>query len=142
MRKSVGLAIVLGMLIGCGGSEEPAKKPAAPAAPAAPPTTLQQGTAASKGAAGAEEYELDVIVEGEPDEGPPPLTVKFQGYVEEDEGGPWKYAWDFGDGSTSTEQNPSHTYQKDGEYTATLTVTDQKNNTGNDEIDIFVEKDE
>ena len=138
MRKSVGLALILGMLIGCGGSEEPAKKPAAPAAP---PTTLQQGTAA-KPPAGAENYELDVIVEGEPDEGPPPLTVKFQGYVEEDEGGPWKFAWDFGDGATSTEQNPTHVYQKEGEYTATLTVTDQKNNTGNDEIDVFVEKDD
>ena len=141
MRKSVGLALVVGMLIGCGGSEEPAKKPAAPPAPAAPPTTLQQGTA-GKPPAGAENFELDVIVEGEPDEGAPPLTVKFQGYVEEDEGGPWKFAWDFGDGSTSTEQNPTHVYQKEGEFTATLTVTDQKNNTGNDEIDIFVEKDE
>lgn len=31
--------------------------------------------------------------------------------------------WDFGDGTTSTEQNPIHTYQKDGvHYTVTLTV--------------------
>jgi hypothetical protein len=31
---------------------------------------------------------------------------------------------------------------KEGEYTATLTVTDQKNNKGTDEIDIFVETEE
>ena len=32
--------------------------------------------------------------------------------------------WDFGDGTTSTEQNPIHTYQKDGvHYTVTLTVS-------------------
>ena len=134
--ERLGLAVILGFLIGCGGSEEPAKTPATP------PTTVQEGQAAPKPPAGAQEYELDVIVEGEPDEGAPPLTVKFQGYVEEDEGGPWKFAWDFGDGSTSTEQNPTHVYQKEGEYTASLTVTDTRSYTGNDEIDIFVEKDE
>lgn len=32
--------------------------------------------------------------------------------------------WDFGDGTTSTEQNPIHTYQEDGvHYTVTLTVS-------------------
>jgi serine protease len=34
------------------------------------------------------------------------------------------WAWDFGDGSTSSEQNPSHTYAAAGDYTVTLTVTD------------------
>jgi PKD repeat protein len=31
--------------------------------------------------------------------------------------------WDFGDGSTSTEQNPVHTYAEDGTYVVTLTVS-------------------
>lgn len=34
------------------------------------------------------------------------------------------YLWDFGDGNTSTMQNPSHTYATGGAYTVCLTVTD------------------
>lgn len=38
--------------------------------------------------------------------------------------GPWQYAWDFGDGTTSTEPDPqSHTYATFGVYTITLTVS-------------------
>jgi PKD repeat protein len=33
------------------------------------------------------------------------------------------YAWTFGDGETSTEQNPVHTYTQSGSYTAAITVT-------------------
>ena len=33
------------------------------------------------------------------------------------------WEWDFGDGNTSTEQNPTHTYAAFGSYTVTLTVT-------------------
>lgn len=33
------------------------------------------------------------------------------------------YSWQFGDGQTSTEQNPSHTYLNDGNYTVILTAT-------------------
>ncbi len=37
------------------------------------------------------------------------------------------WEWDFGDGGTSTQQNPSHTYVNEGFYTVTLTLT---SNTG------------
>lgn len=40
------------------------------------------------------------------------------------------WAWDFGDGSTSAEQNPVHTYAERGDYTVTLTVTDNQGLTG------------
>ncbi len=36
---------------------------------------------------------------------------------------PLTYFWDFGDGATSTEQNPSHTYIRKAFYTVKLTVT-------------------
>ncbi|MCE4566625.1 PKD domain-containing protein [Maribellus sp. CM-23] len=33
------------------------------------------------------------------------------------------YSWDFGDGETSTEENPVHVYAETGEYTVSLTAT-------------------
>ena len=37
------------------------------------------------------------------------------------------WLWDFGDGQTSTQQNPSHAYAATGDYTVTLTVTNGNN---------------
>jgi len=42
---------------------------------------------------------------------------------------PYSYAWDFGDGITSTDQSPVHSYQSRGNYTVTLKVTDDQGNT-------------
>jgi len=39
------------------------------------------------------------------------------------------WAWDFGDGNSSTAENPVHTYAAGGTYTVTLTVTDTNNET-------------
>ncbi len=39
------------------------------------------------------------------------------------------YSWDFGDGNTSTDMNPTHIYNDEGTYTVVLTVTDQCGNT-------------
>jgi PKD repeat protein len=38
------------------------------------------------------------------------------------------YAWDFGNGETSDEINPSHSYKIHGNYTVTLSATDQHGN--------------
>ncbi|MGW5773483.1 carbohydrate-binding protein [Streptomyces longwoodensis] len=57
--------------------------------------------------------------------GKAPLNVSFSSAGSADpEGGALGYAWAFGDGVTSTAANPSHTYTADGQYTATLRVTD------------------
>jgi PKD repeat protein len=40
--------------------------------------------------------------------------------------GPKTWLWEFGDGETSTEQSPVHTYQKTGTYNVKLTVTNDK----------------
>jgi len=34
------------------------------------------------------------------------------------------WGWDFGDGNTSTEQNPENTYETPGNFTVSLTATD------------------
>ncbi|HKK61009.1 MAG TPA: PKD domain-containing protein, partial [Bacteroidales bacterium] len=35
------------------------------------------------------------------------------------------YSWDFGDGETSTEENPTHTYAETGTYTVVLTAMNE-----------------
>ncbi|MFF3033396.1 PQQ-dependent sugar dehydrogenase [Streptomyces rubiginosohelvolus] len=63
--------------------------------------------------------------------GPTPLAVSFSSAGSADpEGGNLTYAWDFGDGTTSTDPNPSHSYATDGTYNPTLTVTDPEGLTG------------
>ncbi|MDA3912209.1 MAG: FISUMP domain-containing protein [Bacteroidales bacterium] len=47
-------------------------------------------------------------------------TVQFTDISTND---PTDWQWDFGDGNTSTEQNPSHTYENEGTYTVSLTVS-------------------
>jgi len=42
---------------------------------------------------------------------------------------PYSHEWDFGDGKTSTESNPTHVYAKPGSYTISLKVTDDRGNT-------------
>ena len=57
-------------------------------------------------------------------EGDKPLNVEFSGEGTDPDGKIVSYYWDFGDGDTSNEQNPLHTYQSSGYYNAELTVTD------------------
>jgi hypothetical protein len=40
---------------------------------------------------------------------------------------PYAWSWNFGDGTTSTEQNPTHAYTSSGTKTVTLSVTDNSN---------------
>ncbi|GAB7016628.1 hypothetical protein JCM10550A_19970 [Methanogenium cariaci] len=53
-------------------------------------------------------------------EGTMPLTVHF---TDLSTGNPTSYLWDFGDGATSTEREPSHTYTREGDFTVRLTAT-------------------
>ncbi|NLV27999.1 MAG: PKD domain-containing protein [Methanomicrobiales archaeon] len=55
---------------------------------------------------------------GSPASGSAPLTVSFH---DTSSGNPERWLWQFGDGATSTEQNPVHTYSLNGIYTVSLT---------------------
>jgi outer membrane protein assembly factor BamB len=51
---------------------------------------------------------------------------------------PYQYYWDFSDGNTSEEQNPTHTYAHRGNYTAVLTVTDFSGNQSDDTAEVNI----
>ena len=51
-----------------------------------------------------------------------PMTVAF---TDKSLNAPTAWKWDFGDGSTATEQNPSHTYTTLGIYTVSLTASNK-----------------
>jgi hypothetical protein len=58
-------------------------------------------------------------------EGPPPLTVAFSSAGSLDpEGQALSFLWTFGDGQSSTEPNPVHTYVQKGQQIVSLTVSD------------------
>jgi len=54
------------------------------------------------------------------------LTCSFTSTSSDPDGSIAAYSWTFGDGGTSTLQNPSHTYAAAGTYTVALTVTDNQ----------------
>ena len=60
--------------------------------------------------------------------GTTPLTVDF---IDQSSNNPTTWQWNFGDGGTSSEQNPAHIYTDQGSYTVELTVN---NSYGSDTI--------
>ncbi|MFI9797260.1 lectin [Streptomyces sp. NPDC052302] len=71
--------------------------------------------------------------------GKAPLSVSFSSAGSSDpDGDTLGYAWTFGDGATSTAANPSHTYTAEGQYTATLKVTDPSGKSATASVQITV----
>ena len=64
--------------------------------------------------------------------------LQFTGSVYGGEPG-YSWSWDFGDGTTSTEQNPTHTYTSLGEYPVELTVVDDTGAIATDETSVTIE---
>ncbi len=65
------------------------------------------------------------VANATPTIGTAPLDVTFSSLGSFDpDAQPISYSWAFGDGGTSTQANPTHTYLASGVYTATLTVTE------------------
>ena len=63
---------------------------------------------------------------GSPRTGNAPMNVYFK---DRSSGSPTAWNWDFGDGTSSTLQNPKHTYSAAGSYTIKLTVTNAAGST-------------
>jgi PKD repeat protein len=66
------------------------------------------------------------------------LTCAFQDRSSDDDGTIQSRSWSFGDGTSSTETNPSHTYATSGKYKVTLVVTDNQGATDSREHDVDV----
>jgi outer membrane protein assembly factor BamB len=65
-------------------------------------------------------------------------AISFTGSVYGGEPG-FSWFWEFGDGATSSEQNPIHIYEEIGQYSVSLTVTDSNDNVAIDETQAFIQ---
>ncbi len=83
------------------------------------------GTLARIRYTGAENSPPVAVAQAAVTSGPPPLEVQFVGSNSHDpDGDRLTLRWDFGDGESSSDHNPIHTYSTPGAYRATLTVSD------------------
>ena len=66
------------------------------------------------------------------------LNVTFTNTSKDEDGDTLTYSWNFGNGKTSTDKNPSVTYDEKGTYHVTLTVTDpsKASNTAEDDVTV------
>ena len=66
------------------------------------------------------------------------LDCQFDGSTSSDDSGIASYAWDFGDGNTSSAASPAHTYAAAGTYTVSLTVTANDGDTDSTSVSVTV----
>ena len=75
----------------------------------------------------------------DPTGGKAPLEVSFSSERSTDpERSIVSYQWDFGDETSSSKANPVHTFEENGVYAVTLTVTDSAGSTSTDTLEILV----
>ncbi|HEY3569022.1 MAG TPA: PKD domain-containing protein [Thermoanaerobaculia bacterium] len=80
---------------------------------------------ATNSAGSSSKTKLVTVSQGDP----PVADFAFQAtglsvaFADQSTGNPTSWSWDFGDGSKSTQQNPSHTYAKAGTYAVVLTAS-------------------
>ena len=80
---------------------------------------------ATNAAGSSSKTKLVTVSQGDP----PVADFSFQAsglgvvFADQSTGSPTGWSWDFGDGATSTQKNPSHTYAQAGTYAVVLTVT-------------------
>ncbi len=110
------------------------------------PDTYTVTVSVSDGDGGSDTGQFDVEVQNVP-----PTVGQIQGPTELVEGGSGTYAveastpsgdlvyaWDFGDGTSSNEPSPTHTFPVDGTYTITLTVSDHYGGSVERQLEVVV----
>ncbi|WP_162299992.1 PKD domain-containing protein [Kineobactrum sediminis] len=74
--------------------------------------------------------------------GTAPVSIQFTGgnsYDQDTAGSITHYQWTFGDGASTTTANPEHTYTMGGNFTASLTVTDDFGASDVAQLDIVID---
>jgi len=84
-----------------------------------------------------EEKEISVTIIPDKTTGVTPFSVKFSSLIFNTQGNV-KYYWDFGDGETSKETNPTHIYGETGSYNCILTVIDTNGKKTIEQVNITV----
>jgi glucose/arabinose dehydrogenase/PKD repeat protein len=75
-----------------------------------------------------------------PNAGAAPLAVRFSSLGATDpDGDPLTFLWSFGDGTTASEQHPTHIYRQGGIFTATVTADDGRGGQGSASATITVQ---
>lgn len=96
-----------------------------PETPAAPPITTEpvQGTLSAPASVSNPGSPPIARFTADPVSGTAPLRV---GFLDRSTGSPTSWEWDFGDGNSSTEQNPVHVYRAPGTYTVRLDAVNER----------------
>jgi glucose/arabinose dehydrogenase len=84
---------------------------------------------------GPEETPLVAKLGADPLQGVAPLAVDFSS-ADSSGAGTLRYTWNFGNGETSTEANPSHTFTEPGVYKVTLNVTDDSGDSASASVSV------
>lgn len=114
---ALGLLLAIGLTTGCGGTKSEV------------PESGDQGEELGDSTEFSVDPEVDTFY------GPTPLTVHFSTTVK-NAGGPVKWEWAFGDGTTSTEPNPVHTFTTPGVYQVGVAGTNEKGEREGGAIDV------
>lgn len=115
------------------------EEPAVPATPTAnvtpvPTVSVLPTVTTSATAPGSTGIPPVVSFSADPVQGELPLTVRF---TDRSSGTPTAWFWSFGDGGTSSVQNPVYDYRTTGVYTVSLTVQNQYGTSTKTEADLI-----
>ena len=78
------------------------------------------------------------LAQAQPGSGEAPLLVHFSGSGQDPDGDPLTFAWDFGDGESSTLAEPQHSFELPGTYVVHLTVSDDRGASGQATASVLV----
>ena len=86
------------------------------------------------------EYDIPPVADADgPYQGTTGVTIQFDGTGSSDvDGTITTYQWNFGDGQAGSGAAPTHAYTTAGDYTVTLTVTDNNGLTDDDQTTVTV----